>query len=139
MVEVLKSSMRGVLALGLAGLVSVAVAAPIIFQGLDVGASSLAAAPTAKAASDAFDAATGPLTIIDFDSNTTDATLSPASASFPEACEFAQCSGNTTAGNGFYGALHTTTVTVASRSIPSEPRVGRAATGKSPTPTTTRQ
>ena len=87
-----------------------AFAVPVIYQGLDIGATSLATGPNAQAASDAFDLATGPLNIIDFDTNTTGATLSPASA--PQACGFALCGGNTTlGGSGFFGHVFTTTIT----------------------------
>jgi hypothetical protein len=85
-------------------------AAPLVFQGLDVGAASLAAAPNSQAASDAFDLATGPLNVIDFDTHTTGATLSPASS--PVGCGFALCGGNTTSGGtNFYGHVFTTTIT----------------------------
>jgi hypothetical protein len=101
---------KNLLALTVAGLATAAGAAPIVYQGYDVGANSLAAAPNAQAASDAFDAATGSLTVIDFDTNFAGATLSPASQ--PQGCGFALCGGNTTAGGtGFYGAVYTTTIT----------------------------
>lgn len=87
-----------------------ALAVPVVFQAYDVGAASLAAAPNAQAAAAAFDLAAGPLNVIDFDTHTTGATLSPASDQQP--CGFALCGGNTTpAGTGWYGAVYTTTIT----------------------------
>jgi len=84
--------------------------APIIFQGLDVGASSFAAGTNSQAASNSFDLASGPLSIIDFDTNTTGATLSPSSS--PQGCGFALCGGNTTVGgSNFFGHVFTTTIT----------------------------
>ena len=92
------------------GWASGASAAPIIFQGIDVGATSLATGPNSQAASIAFDLATGPLNIIDFDTNNSGATLSPASS--PQACGFALCGGNTTpGGSNWYGHVFTTTIT----------------------------
>ncbi|MCL4799993.1 MAG: PEP-CTERM sorting domain-containing protein [Burkholderiales bacterium] len=85
-------------------------AVPVVYEGIDSGAASLAAATNSLAASSAFDSATGPLTVIDFDTNTTGATLSPASS--PQACGFQLCGGNTTpGGSNFYGAVFTTTIT----------------------------
>jgi hypothetical protein len=43
-------------------------AAPIVYTGYDVGGTSLAASPSATAAAAAFDLATGPLPVIDFES-----------------------------------------------------------------------
>jgi hypothetical protein len=99
-----------VFALVLAGMIQVSMATPVVYQGIDFGATSLATAPNSLAASNAFDAATGPLNIIDFDTNTTGATLSPAS--FDAGCGFTLCGGNTTSGGSqFYGAVWTTTIT----------------------------
>jgi hypothetical protein len=73
-------------------------AAPVVYQGLDLGAGSLAAAPNSQAASDAFDLATGALTLIDFDGNNTGATFSAGTVTSDIACGFALCGGNTTSG-----------------------------------------
>jgi hypothetical protein len=110
MIEILKPAIKGVVAAGLAGAASLSMAAPVVFQAYDAGAGSLGAAPLSQAASNSFDAASGPLTIIDFDTNTTGATLSPASD--PQPCGFALCGGNTTAGgSNWFGAVYTTTIT----------------------------
>jgi hypothetical protein len=105
-----KIAAQAAVGLGLVALTPTSFAAPIVFSGYDVGASSLATGPNSVAASTAFDSATGPLTVIDFDTNNIGATLSPASS--PQSCGFALCGGNTTpGGSGFYGAVFTTTIT----------------------------
>ncbi len=89
---------------------SASFATPILYQGIDVGAASFAAGVNSQAASALFDAASGPLNIIDFDTNNTGATLSPVSS--PQNCGFALCGGNTTAGgSNFFGHVFTTTIT----------------------------
>lgn len=89
---------------------SASFAIPILYQGIDVGAASFAAGVNSQAASSLFDAASGPLNIIDFDTNNTGATLSPASS--PQGCGFSLCGGNTTAGgSNFFGHVFTTTIT----------------------------
>lgn len=106
----LKLAIKNTVALGLVAIAPASFAAPTVFSAYDPGAASLAAGPASVAASAAFDAATGPLTIIDFDTNNTGATLSPAS--YDAACGFQLCGGNTTlGGSGFYGAVYTTTIT----------------------------
>ena len=108
--RLLKAAITGAVALGVVALAPAAFAAPIIFSAYDVGASSLATGPNSVAASAAFNAATGMLTVIDFDTNNTGASLSPGS--FVADCGFALCGGNTTlGGSGFYGAVYTTTIT----------------------------
>jgi PEP-CTERM motif len=113
MVMPVRYVVRGLIALTLAGMASVSKASPIVFQGIDLGASSLVTAPNSLAARNAFAAAAGALPIFDFDTHTTGLTLSPASS--PQSCGFALCGGNTTAGGSqFYGAVFTTTITFAS-------------------------
>jgi len=85
-------------------------AAPIVFEAYDPGAVSLATAPLSKAASDAFDLATGPLHIYDFDTNTTGATFSTLDTYV--AGSFQLFGGNTTTGgSNFFGATYTTDIT----------------------------
>ncbi len=85
-------------------------AAPVIYQGYDIGATSLTVATNAQAAANSFDTATGSLNIINFDTSTTGASLSPGSS--PQSCGFALCGGNTTVGgSNWYGAVYTTNIT----------------------------
>lgn len=93
---------------------SSAYAVPVVYEGLDVGAGSLAAAPNSQAASDAFDAATGSLNLVDFDANpAAGLTFSNGSVTNAPSCGFALCGGNTTAGGSFFlrqsGGLNTIT------------------------------
>ena len=84
-------------------------AAPIVFEAYDAGATSLATAPLSQAASDAFDIATGPLNIYDFDTNTTGATFSTVDTY--AAGSFQLFGGNTTpGGSNFFGATFTTNI-----------------------------
>lgn len=85
-------------------------AVPVVYSGIDFGANSLADGVNSMAVAAAFDAASGPLNIIDFDTNTTGATFSPASQ--PVACGFALCDGNTTTGgSNYFGHVYATTIT----------------------------
>ena len=106
--RLLKAAIAGAVALGVVALAPAAFAAPIIFSAYDVGGVR-SDWPELVAASAAFNAATGMLTVIDFDTNNTGASLSPGS--FVSGCGFALCGGNTTlGGSGFYGAVYTTTI-----------------------------
>lgn len=92
------------------GWVSSAFAVPIVYQGYDAGATSLSVATNAQAASIAFDLAAGATNIIDFDTNTSGATISTPDTY--AAGSFALFGGNTTAGgSNFFGHTYTTTIT----------------------------
>lgn len=79
-------------------------AVPVIFEGSDQSAGSLAAAPNSQAASDAFDAATGgSLNLVDFDGNAAvGISFSDGTVENTPSCGFALCGGNTTSGGSFF-------------------------------------
>lgn len=76
-------------------------AAPIIYSGYDVGAGSLAVSPNATAAAAAFDAASGLLPVIDFESPIpAGVSMSAANVTNFGGCLDALCGYNTTSGGG---------------------------------------
>ena len=102
---------------GFALMASAASAVPVVYTGYDVGANSLAAAPNAQAASDAFDLAVGATSLTDFEAGpSTDFTFSAGNRENTLECGFALCGGNTTAGGEWFHRVDggSTTITFAS-------------------------
>lgn len=108
-----KVQMKNILLAGAVALAPVAAtAAPVIYTGYDVGAGDLASAPTAKAASDAFDAAVMNTSLTDFEAGpSTDFTLTGGMRTNVPGCSPALCGFNTTAGGQYFHEARGGTVT----------------------------
>jgi hypothetical protein len=80
-----------------------AVASPVTFAGFDAGAGSLATAPTATAAAAAFNAATGGLPVINFESSLpAGVSISGLNVTNSSGCPNPLCGYNTTSGGSMF-------------------------------------
>lgn len=90
----MKFLLTAVLGLG----ISMQASALVVYSGYDAGAGSLAAAPNATAAAASFDADTGSLDVVDFESPVIGFTTDRGNVTSNSGCSAALCGYNTTSG-----------------------------------------
>ncbi len=93
-----------IVAAGVLGLsASPALAVPTVFQAYDPGSGSLATSPLATAAAAAFDAAAGPLSVVDYESGLPAGfSMSAPSITSNSGCGAVKCGYNTTVGGSLF-------------------------------------